>query len=332
MVDVPASAARRVLVTGGSGFIGTHLVTALLARGDVVRNVDIKRPNLPEHAPYWTDLDINLLPDLKAVVDEFQPEVIFNLAGIADLAFGEEAMLVNTLGLSNLLEATADLPNLPHLIHTSSQMIAKPGYKIKGPQDYDAYTVYGETKVKSEKILYAWQGAIPWTIIRPANIWGPWHPTMPTSTWKYLDRRWYMMVTGVDPLRSYGNVHTVVHQMISASLADRAKVAGKMFYGADAAMITSDWIDGFAKALTGKPVRRMPFAILSALSWLGEISSRVGGPSPINRGRLYRMRSEYTVDVQPTLDAFGPGPLTLQEGINETVDWLRTRFPDQFKS
>lgn len=313
----------RYLVTGGSGFIGTHLVAKLLARGDVVSNIDIAAPNLDEHRAVWTELDLLDAPAVAGHVRDFRPDAVINLAAIADIGLGREAMRVNTAGVDNLLAACAGLSPRPRLVHTSTQMVAMPGYQIKGPRDYRPYTEYGETKAESEEILHEHKGDVPWTILRPTMIWGPWHRILADSTFRYLKRRWYLIVSGKDPTRNYGYVGNVAAQMIAAADCNLNECNRRTFYVGDAPMPTSRWIDGFSRALTGKPARRVPYALLSALAWVGEISGKIGGPSPVNRGRLYRMTSEYIADMEPTFEIFGPAPVSLEQGIAETVAWLK---------
>lgn len=321
---------RRVLVTGGSGFIGTHLVAGLLSRGDSVSNVDVKPPTLAEQTGCWTRLDLMDREGLARHVAEFRPHVVYNLAAVADIALGGEALKVNTEGLRHLLEAAQALPEPPRLIHASTQLVAGPGYRISGPRDYSPYTEYGESKAASEEILWNWTGDVVWTIVRPTVVWGPWHPSFGGSTWKYLNRRWYMITGGKDPVRTYSYIDNLVAQLIAAAEAAPERVGAKMFYGGDAPIPTSWWLDGFARALTGKPARRVPYALLSGLAWAGEALGRIGGPSPINRGRLYRMTSEYVVPLDDTFEILGEGPVTLEEGIARTVDWLRADQPEEF--
>lgn len=321
---------RRALVTGGSGFIGTHLVTALAGRGYQVSNLDIRPPNVDAHRACWTQLDIL---DEDRLADHwrfFRPTVVFNLAAIADFSLGMEALEVNTAGLRNVLRLCQKTHPQPRLVHTSTQMIAKPGYKIAGPRDYDPYTEYGQSKADSEEILYEEGGGIVWTIVRPTMIWGPWHRKLADSTWRYLNRRWYMVVSGKDPLRNYGYVKNLVAQLVAIGEAGENAVAGGMFYGGDPSMPTSRWIDGFSTALSGKRARRVPYSALKALSWIGELSGRLGGPSPINSGRLYRMTSEYVADIEPTRDALNYSVIPLEQGIAETVAWLRDYDPAEY--
>ena len=208
-------------------------------------------------------------------------------------------------------------------------MVAGPGYQISGPRDYDPYTPYGVSKAESEEILWNWDGDLEWTIVRPAIVWGAWHPTMASSTFRYLKRRWYMVPTGKDPIRTYSYVGNLVDQLIGLAEADAARVNRQMFYGGDVPIPTSRWLDTFSRALSGRPTRRVPFALLSALAWAGEMVGKLGGPSPINRGRLYRMTSDYAVPVEPTFAALGAPRIPLEKGVEETVQWLRSRYGDK---
>lgn len=70
----------KILITGGSGFIGTNYVDYALSNGCSVLNIDIKTPSKKEHIPLWTECDIMDYEKLKSIIFEFQPEYVIHLA------------------------------------------------------------------------------------------------------------------------------------------------------------------------------------------------------------------------------------------------------------
>ena len=221
---------RRVLVTGGSGFIGTHLVEAVLDDGADLLNVDVQKPPLCNQRQHWCDLDLRDAKGIERTVAGYRPNVIFNLAAVADSRPAGDALLPNTQGLRNLAVASATLSSPPRLLHVSTQLVVKAGYAPKSVRDYAPYTEYGKSKAASEEILWNEAPDLDWTVLRPTNVWGPRHATFPASTWKYLNCRWYPLPSGLDPVRSYGYVTNVVGQMIAASKAEPAEVKRRIFY------------------------------------------------------------------------------------------------------
>jgi hypothetical protein len=133
-----------------------------------------------------------------------------------------------------------------------------------------------------------------------------------------------MHPTGRDPRRSYGYVANVVHQMMRLFEVDRELVSGETFYVGDEPIPSSTWLDAFSRALRGRPVRRVPATLLRLAAVAGEVSGRLGGPSPINRGRLYRMSTDYAVPMERTFDVLGHGPVSFDTGVQTTVGWLRS--------
>jgi len=320
----------RFLVTGGSGFIGTHLVEALLARGDMVVNVDVARPTLPGHAPYWRNIDLMDQASIASLVADFQPEAIINLAAIADLQKGREAMQVNTIGLLNLLEATKDFARKPRLVHASTQLVVGPGEPVTGPRDYAPYTPYGESKAESEQLLWDWPGAIEWSVIRPTLVWGAYYPTFARATWYYLQRRWYFVPSRNSAIKTFSYVESLVHQMLRAAELPGERVNRKIFYGGDEVLDSAIWLDAFSRALTGKAARRLPYAGLQLLAAGGDLSAKLGGPSPINSGRLFRMTQDYPTPIDETLQILGRSSHSLEQGVATTVAWLRDAYPGKF--
>jgi len=322
---------RRLVVTGGSGFIGTNLVQMALDRGHTVTNIDLRAPQLPEHRPLWHQGDLMNEDALREIVAQTRPDVIINMAAVADIALSADAMPTNTQGLRHLVRAAQALPDKPQLIHASTQLVVRPEHEPAHPRDYAPYTEYGQSKADSEEILWDEAGDLRWTIVRPSTIWGPWHATFDRSIWKYLNRRWYLLPTGMDPVRSYGYVANVCSQVLAILDAAPDDVNHKVFYVGDEPAPSSNWLDGFSRALTGHLTRRIPGGLLRLLAGIGEWSGRIGGPSPINRGRLYRMTTDYPVPMEETFRVLGRGDVDPATGIAITVAWLRDRHPSEYR-
>src|SRR5690606_25171846 len=75
----------RLLVTGGSGFIGINLINALCDKGIQLLNIDKSRPLVESHQKYWKNIDILDHMQFEAEVLKFDPEVIIHLAAVTDL-------------------------------------------------------------------------------------------------------------------------------------------------------------------------------------------------------------------------------------------------------
>ena len=89
----------------------------------------------------------------------------------------------NHIGTANVIAAIQKTPSVQNAIFTSSQFVVAPGDLPKHDQDFRPHTVYGQTKVLSEKAVRAADLACAWTIIRPTNVWGRWHPRYPMEFW-----------------------------------------------------------------------------------------------------------------------------------------------------
>jgi len=322
---------RRIVVTGGSGFIGTNLVAALIARGDQVLSIDVKPLMDAAAKAAWCELDLLDADGVRDRIVRFAPDAIYNLAAVADIALPAAAMLPNTEGLRNVVMAARACAVLPRLVHASTQLVVAPGHEPAHPRDFKPYTPYGESKAESESILWNDTGALVWTIVRPATIWGPWHASFPQSIWRYLNRRWYMLPTGIDPVRSYGYIDTVVEQMLAVIDVEAAAVDHKIFYLGDEPVRSSVWLDAFSLAMTGRRTRRVPGALLRLLATGGEAVKRLGGPAPIDRGRLYRMTTDYPVPMEETFRVLGRGTTGMVEGVATTVAWLREQYPEEYR-
>lgn len=315
---------RIVLVTGGSGFIGTRLVTVLTERGCDVVNLDIKPPLDRTQRGSWVEGDVLQGEALRRLVDEHRPHHVVHLAARTDTeGTSLEDYRVNTEGTGNLLRAVEASDSVSRLLITSTQFVHGPGPLPEHDTDFEPHTVYGESKAISERLTRDAALDAIWTIVRPTNVWGPWHPRYPTEFWEVLRRGLYVHPGGAPVIRSYGYVGNVVHQMVEILEAPTELVDGKVLYVGDEPITLRDWVEGFSIAIRGKGVRTVPAPMLRALAGVGDLIRLLGIGFPIFSSRYRSMTESYPTPMQPTLNLFGDPPYSLEEGIAETVQWLR---------
>ncbi|WP_198967022.1 NAD-dependent epimerase/dehydratase family protein [Mycobacterium shottsii] len=175
----------RVLVTGGSGFVGSNLVTTLLDRGHHVRSFDRAPSPLPPH-PQLEVLqgDITDAATCATAVDGV--DTIFHTAAIIELMGGasvtdeyrKRSFSVNVGGTENLVRE-GQQAGVKRFVYTSSNSVVVGGQIIAGGDEKLPYTnrfndLYTETKVVAEKFVLS-QNAnneMLTCAIRPSGIWG----------------------------------------------------------------------------------------------------------------------------------------------------------------
>jgi nucleoside-diphosphate-sugar epimerase len=322
--DLAGLHSARVLITGGSGFIGTHVVENLRGQTQAIINLDRLPPHIPSHRPLWTECDLLNQEKLRETVRSSAPTHVVHLAARAD-SDGRSLpeYEVNTVGTSNLLEITAQTLSIQRFILTSTQFVHRPGHLPRSDDDYEPHTVYGESKVLNEKQLRALNPPFAWTIIRPTNIWGPWHPRYPREFWKVLRDGFYVHPGGKQVIRSYGYVKNVAWQIARILEMPVERVDRQVFYVGDAPIDLLDWVNGFSLAIRRRPVRVIPRPLFWLLALGGECVKRLGLKAPLHLSRYRSMVEDYPTPMGRSLETLGPPPHTMADGIDQTVEWLR---------
>lgn len=170
------AALERILVTGGTGFIGRHVVSLLTGQG--------YRPLITTFSsasgPDFVKLDVTDAGNIRAVIDSFDPQVVIHLAGATghDDPTGEKCRNVNHLGTLNLLNALEgkDVSRVI-LIGSASEYGDQP---IPFREDLKARPVsaYGRSKAQATEAaleMFATTG-LPVTILRVFSAFGEWQP------------------------------------------------------------------------------------------------------------------------------------------------------------
>lgn len=319
----------KLLVTGASGFIGTNLLDRLLVEGIHPLNVDIAQPRKPVHWACWRSTDILDADALVAQFRSFQPDAVLHLAARPDIdGAALDDYRVNTDGTANVLAAIKDTPSVDRVIVTSSQYVNQYNSRPASDEDYAPHTVYGESKIITEQLTRGAGLRCTWTIIRPTNVWGPWHTRYPFEFWRTLANGWYLHPGRHVVIRSYGYVANVVDQIFRLLHADRARVHGRVFYVGDPPLDLYEWVNGFSLSLTGADVRVVPRQVVRMLAILGHGLNMCGVKFPITLRRFRSMTTSNDAPMEPTYELLGPPPYSLADGIAATTTWLRQFHPE----
>jgi nucleoside-diphosphate-sugar epimerase len=318
----------KLLITGGSGFIGRHLIVEAISAGWEVANVDIVPPAGIAEQAIWANCSILDAPKLAEVIRHFQPKWVVHLAAYASMeARSLDEFRVNTEGTKNVLQSVKSTASVDRLIVTSTQHVRKPGSGAPvSDTDYAPYAFYGESKVLTEQITRQAGLSCAWTIIRPTAVWGPHHLLLASGLWKQMYRGRYFHPADDRVLRSYGYVRNVCWQIKQLLQAKREAVDKKVFYVADGNMRQLDWVNSISRELTGRDVRTLPLWMIRRLAGLGDTLHKLGVNFPIYGSRLQNLITDNPVPVEPTLELFGVPPHSLQEGSQATAEWLRSYY------
>ena len=249
----------RVAVTGGTGFIGAHLVTALAARGDRVRCLlrpASDRSLLPAEVEPVVVEDLDDAAGLERLVRD--TDAVVHLAGLTRSWTPRELYRVNRGGTAALCTALARVhPGVGQLILVSSQAAAGPSCRRRPRREEDPpapVTAYGRSKLAAERIRHRYP-ELPITVIRPPAVYGPGD--------RDIFAYFRLVRAGVRPeLVPAGRLSMVyVGNLVDALLfaLERPPRAGqRVYHVADRGVVTMSTVAQWIAAAYGRPTWRVP--------------------------------------------------------------------------
>lgn len=318
----------RVLVTGGSGFIGTNLIQHFVANGIEALNLDIVSPRNKAHSAYWRMVDLLDANGLREAIHDFNPDVIIHMGARTDLDGATLAdYSANTVGVENLIAAIEDRKSLRRVIFASSRLVCRIGYQPLSDQDYCPTTPYGESKAAGEQIVRSAAGRIPcpWVIVRPTSIWGPWFDVPYKTFFLTIAKGRYVHPGQLQIRKSFGFVGNTIHELQCLLDVDGVHVNRKTLYLADYQPIDVAQMANSIQRELGVPrIKVVSEGLLRVAAWAGDFLKLLGWRNPpLTTFRLNNLLTPMVHDLTSLEAIVGALPYSMDEGIHITATWMR---------
>ncbi len=316
----------KVLITGGTGFIGSHLVESLLKENFevycTVRN--------PSKLRFLKGLNVKIikadLSDKNSLKEiDWQFDYIFNLSGITKAAHPEEFFQSNYMGTKNLIETVAEAnPNLKRFVHVSSLAAVGPcreGKPVDENTEPAPVSEYGKSKLMGEKAVLFFKDKIPITIIRPPAVYGPRDSDF-LSFFKMVKMGVVFYLT--EGLYSLVYVQDLVDGIILASRKNES-LGETLFISDNKPYSTAEIVSSISEVLNKKPLKlKIPLDIAKLL--IG-IFQKFDKKSIINNDKLKELaQCCWVCSSAKAEQLLGYKTKTnLKEGMEWTAKWYKEK-------
>ncbi len=321
---------KKILITGGSGFIGTNLVEYYLQHGFQVINIDNMPPRNRHHQALWKPCDILDKADYLDITSDFSPDVFIHLAARTDLDGSTlEAYRANTLGVENTIEVIQRTKSIVKAVFASSRMVCRIDHIPKDEFDYCPPNPYGESKMIGERLVRQAHLNCSWIIVRPTSIWGPWFDVPYKIFFNTIRHGKYFHPGSFDPNKSFGYVGNTVYEIDRiVSLLDEHN-QGKTLYLCDYPTINvKKWANQINSEFGRPPIRSVPYVLLKLAAVVGDCLSFMGIEGfPITSFRLNNLITTMVYDTSELESICGPLPFSQQEGVTMTVAYMQQTEP-----
>lgn len=326
---------KNVLVTGGCGFIGQHLVNGFADAGHNVTVLDFGGKPFRDDVTFL-NLDIR---DKQAVIDACQDmDTIVHNASIVHTKHNQEQVVwdVNYGGSRNIM-AGCEKHRVPKLVYISSASAVYEGEDVENGDETLPYSrisqaPYADSKIKAEKDILAFSGtgATHACAIRPHVVFGPGdNRFIPAILEKAQAGKLKRAIGNRDKLSDFTYVSNMVDAVLAAEnqLGENSRVSGQAYFITNGEpMPFFDFIEKFLLELGYPPIKgKVPYWLAYSAAAIAEAWDSLKGGTLNSESGLTRFAVKYMVThhyfcIEKAYQDFGWRPrVSLDQGIKLTV-------------
>lgn len=319
----------RVLITGGTGFIGSHLLDTLCAQGAQVRALVRRTSNISCPSAVGVEWVREGLHDVRALAHAVQGvDTVFHLAAATRARNETEYYRVNGEGTRALVEAIrAARPRPRRLVYVSSLAVSGPardGLPVEPDAVPHPISAYGRSKLVGEQACLAAAGEFEVVVVRAPAVYGPrdrdLYRYFQLATWGVLP-----VPLGTDRLIQLIHVTDLVEALIRAAALPR--VAG-IYHVAEPRAYAWSEILRLVVQVVGRPVREVhvPEWVVRAAATLSEWgATAVGRATIFNRDKVREIFAQgWLCETETAKRDLGfEACIPLSIGLAKTAEWYR---------
>ena len=316
----------KALVTGATGFVGSHLAEALRSRGHEVTALVRSPTKAAALAPLGVHLVVGDLDGADSIARAVEgQDLVFHVAGLVAAKDEAEFLRVNRDGTASLL-AAAVRARVGRFVYVSSMAAGGPadkGRPLTGTEPARPVTAYGRSKLAGESAVR--EGALPWVIVRPPTVYGPRDREVLKV---FRMARWGVAPVFGDGSQELSAVHGADLAAALVAAGTAPETPGKVYYACHPEVVTSAAFVRTVGRAIGRRVRIVPVppALGRAMLAVTEASTRLAGQTTIlTRDKANEFfQSAWTGDPGPlTRDAGWRAAHDLASGMADTAEWYR---------
>lgn len=322
----------KVLVTGATGFVGSHVVDVLLERGYTVSYVARATSNVQWlHDKEASRMDGSLfdMHSLRSAVE--QADMVIHVAGLTAAKNENEFMRGNRDATRNVLDAIrAYRPELKRYVHVSSLAVSGPSHNaetcVTETSGFRPITAYGRTKKLAEDLVNEAGKEFPITIVRPPAVYGPRDSAILTF--------FQTVKKGIAPLIGFNekklsliHVRDLARGIVDAAESEKA-IGQTYFLSSDEAYTWPQIADVTAEVLGRKRLikLRIPHPLVYAIAGISGFVAKLRGKAAVldyEKGHDIT-QAYWTCNNDKARRDFGfHQEISLEDGVRETVEWYR---------
>lgn len=321
----------RVLVTGSSGFIGSHLVRALSDRGHHVVGLDRE---LPDWSRPHEFVQADLLEEdaVRAAMQEV--DCVFHLAASKD-DWGisrDEYFRDNVEATRTLIEVGEEAGPDRWLYYSTVGVLPRGSKPLDEDAPFDPETHYGASKAEAEKLFREFHRRRPETsvtILRPSAVFGPRNPPK-TNVHRLIEaiRSGSFVMVGSGRTRK---TTSYIENLIGATLFlfDRSETGIRVLHYVDEPVMTTEYlVDAIYRALgKERPSLRIPLSVARPLAHVSDLAASILGVDlPITGARIEKFCTPTNFSSDAIRDLGFRQPIPNEEALAKTVDWHLQRI------
>jgi nucleoside-diphosphate-sugar epimerase len=314
-----------ILITGGSGFIGSHFHSVL--PGDRVVNLDLIQPTVQNLATFVQG-DIRIEQDVRNAIEGKNIDTILSLAAKHhDFGVGHDEYFDTNEDGTAVICKVASENNIQKIIFFSSVAVYGIRQEISTENmETRPDSPYGASKLAGEKVLQQWaaqDSKRSVLIIRPTVVFGPYNMANMRNLIRQIDSGVYFHLGKADNIKSIAYVENLV--AATRFLMERMKPGVEIYNYADEPQLTTRQISNVIAEALGKKIRiTIPKIIGITLGLPFDLIIKITGKNlPVSSARIKKLGTQTYHSAQKLFAmGFNPKYSTLY-GLKKMVEWYR---------